>query len=310
MTHDTSSDELQFNRTPVYISLGLALALVLAVIVGAKVYFDRLTNQPVAMTPLPAPDAESAECASLLESLPDELLGHKRAELVEPAPAGAAAWQTSELERITLRCGVDVPLQYTEYSSTENIGGAEWLRVDDATPGSTLKTWYTTDRFPVVAVTTDELGLDGATEPVSELPVAELKEQPVNPSDAPLKQLAGGDSSACAPLMSVLPDEVAEGYKRLEVAEEFTAAWVADGQEPVVLRCGVAEPENYEAGVQLNQINGVPWFEDTKLINGSTSSTWFALGREAEIAASMPQAVGNEAVVKLTDAIAESVPEK
>ena len=151
----STAHDPQINRTTIYISLGLAVLLVLGVLVGARVYFQRVALQPVAMTELPAPEADSPECAALVDDLPDTLAGLKRAELAQPAPDGAAAWQASSTERITLRCGVDAPAQYTPYAATEDLGGARWLRVDDLTPGSTLATWYTVDRSPILAVTAD-----------------------------------------------------------------------------------------------------------------------------------------------------------
>ncbi|WP_018296370.1 DUF3515 domain-containing protein [Corynebacterium lubricantis] len=308
MNDDTPSDDLQFNRTPVLISLGLAIALVIAVIFGARWYFDSLSNQPIAMSPIDAPDAESAECTQLIDSLPDELLGNKRAEIIEPVPAGVAAWQTSEIQRITLRCGVNMPLQYTEYAQPVSLGGVEWLRIDDATPESTLSTWYSTDRYPVVAVTADESALDGQAEPVSSLPISSLAAADIEPGPAPLSQLAAGSSpEVCSEFLAALPESVAEGYSPLEVSEPNTVAWASEGQEPVVVRCDVAPPENYQAGEQLQQINDVTWFEDTQLINGSTASTWFALGRETEIAVSVPQFAGNSAIVRITEAIEETV---
>lgn len=309
MSDDTSRAGAEFNRTPVYISLAIALALVVGVLFGAKWFFDQATNQPVAMGPVDAPDADSPECQALIDELPGELLGHDRAELLEPAPAGAAAWQTTEIERITLRCGVDMPLQYDEYTPTKEIGGVEWMRVDDPTPESSLSTWYTTDRFPVVAVTADEHGLDGAENPVEDLPIDMLEQRPAEFNSAPLSGLAAneGDLETCEPLMETLPEEVADGYTPVRVDEPATAVWTAPGVEPIVLRCGVADPENYQAGEQLQQINNVTWFEDTRLINGSTAATWFALGRDANVAVSVPQNAGNAAIVRITEAIEQAL---
>ena len=136
----TTAHEPQINRTAIAISLGLALLLVIGAVVGARIYFNQVALQPVAMTDLPAPQADSQACASLIDDLPSDLHGHPRAELAEPAPQGAAAWRSSSTERITLRCGVDIPAQYTDYAITEDIDGARWLRVDDITPQSTLAT--------------------------------------------------------------------------------------------------------------------------------------------------------------------------
>ena len=304
----TTAHEPQINRTAIAISLGLALLLVIGAVVGARVYFNQVALQPVAMTDLPAPQADSQACASLIDDLPSDLHGHPRAELAEPAPAGAAAWRSSSTERITLRCGVDIPAQYTDYAITEDIDGARWLRVDDITPQSTLATWYTVDRSPVVAVTADTEQLDGGA-PVDGLDLAALEQhdQPRNP--APLTELEAADSSKCSGLLDAAPESIAEGYTRTEPASDNTVAWHAKGRDPIVVRCGVAPSPNYGPGEQLAQVNGIPWFEDVKLANGTTASTWYALGRDSGIAASLPQAESNEAITNLTDLIAEHTAE-
>lgn len=304
----TTAHEPQINRTAIAISLGLALLLVIGAVVGARLYFNQVALQPVAMTDLPAPQADSQACASLIDDLPSDLHGHPRAELAEPAPAGAAAWRSSSTERITLRCGVDIPAQYTDYAITEDIDGARWLRVDDITPQSTLATWYTVDRSPVVAVTADTAQLDGGA-PVDGLDLAALEQhdQPRNP--APLTELEAADSSKCSGLLDAAPESIAEGYTRTEPASDNTVAWHAKGRDPIVVRCGVAPSPNYGPGEQLAQVNGIPWFEDVKLANGTTASTWYALGRDSGIAASLPQAESNEAITNLTDLIAEHTAE-
>lgn len=304
----STAHDAQFNRTTIYVSLGLAVALVLGVLVGARVFFNRVALQPVAMTEVPAPEASSAECASLIDALPSTLANLERAELAEPAPEGAAAWQASSTERITLRCGVDAPAQYTPYAQTEDIDGARWLRVNDATPGSTLATWFTVDRSPVLAVTADTQQLRDGTAPVEGLDTAALTGPAPEQRPAPLADLAAGADAgfdACGSLLAAAPESIAEGYTRVDAVSEQTVAWSAAGQDAIVLRCGVADPENYGPGARLDQINGVPWFEDVKLANGTTASTWYAMGRDVQVAASLPQAESNEAITNLTNLIAE-----
>ena len=41
-----------------------------------------------------------------------------------------------------------------------------------------------------------------------------------------------------------------------------------------------------------------------------TTSTWYALGRVTDVAASLPQSEGNEAVTNLSKLIAETLPER
>ncbi|QGU04453.1 DUF3515 domain-containing protein [Corynebacterium comes] len=298
------------SRTAIYLALVLAVALVLGVVIGAKLVFDRAAKQPVSMSDLPAPLADSRECSDFIAGLPDELIGHDRAEIAEPAPDGVAAWASSSVERVTLRCGVELPLQYTDYAPTETIDGVEWLLITDATPGSTLASWFTVDRTPVIAVTADEESLGRADNPVEGLGASALAATVHDTFPAPLSLLAGGDTARCGELMANLPDTLAEEYSRIDVAEPLTAAWTANGLEPVVLRCGVAPPENYQPGIQLNQVNDIVWFEDTTLANGTTSSTWFALGRDVDVAVSVPQATGNAAVVELGEAISAGTGEQ
>lgn len=304
----STAHDAQFNRTTIYVSLGLAVALVLGVLVGARVFFNRVALQPVAMTQVPAPEASSAECTSLIDALPSTLADLKRAELAKPAPEGAAAWQASSTERITLRCGVEAPAQYTPYAQTEDIDDARWLRVNDATPGSTLATWFTVDRSPVLAVTADTQQLRSGAAPVAGIDTSALTGPAPEQHPAPLADLAAGGgagAASCNSLLAAAPDSIADGYTRVDAVSEQTVAWSAEGQDAIVLRCGVAAPENYGPGARLDQVNGVPWFEDVKLANGTTASTWYAMGRDVQVAASLPQAESNEAITNLTNLVAE-----
>lgn len=296
------------------IGLVLAVVLVIGVLVGARIVSDRAGTVPVAMSPLPAPLAESAECTQLIESLPDGLLGHDRADIAEPVPAGTAAWASSSLERVTLRCGVDLPLQYSEYSEPVEIDGTEWLVVEDATPESSLATWYSLNREQVVAVTADEPTLGRAENPVGPLSeqIAALPAYDHDPNPAPLSQLAAAPADTeevCEPLLAELPPRLAEEWE-LSLVEGDTAVWVNSGLEPVVLRCGVAPPPGYAAGERLTQVNEVPWFEDTELVIGSTASTWYALGRATDIAVSTPQSAAQQVLVQLSDLIVAETPEQ
>lgn len=69
-----------------------------------------------------------------------------------------------------------------------------------------------------------------------------------------------------------------------------------------------ANPENYKPGVQLQQVNDVPWFEDTTLAEGTTGGTWFALGRANDLALFAPQDVANSALVRMSDTLAKHTP--
>ncbi|OHO54351.1 hypothetical protein HMPREF2635_07675 [Corynebacterium sp. HMSC035E02] len=301
--------DTQFNRTAIYVSLGIAIAMVFAVIFGAKYVFTTAAQQPVALPPTPSEAADSPECAAVVDALPDKLLGYPRVDLVEPAPAGVAAWAKSSEDKITLRCGVDLPQQFTEYSQTVEADGESWLQVVDATPGSNLTTWYSTKRVPAVAVTTtSDNARDDAPEGLGDA-LGHLEQKQQQPNAAPLSQLKAGPDSMCSRLEKALPETLAEGYSRREDAgDKNTWVYSAPGQEEIVVRCGVAAPENYRAGVQLQQVNDVPWFEDTTLAEGTTAGTWFALGRAEDLALSAPQEAANSALVRLSDALVAATP--
>lgn len=302
------------NKTLIYVSLGLALALVVGVLVGSKVVMQKLNNQPVSLSELPSPMADSPECAQLIDSLPDELAGHRRTELLDPAPAGAAVWQSASDQRVTLRCGVEAPLQYTELTPTFEAAGARWIEISDPTAGADLSTWFTVDRSPVVAVTADHQTVREGESPVDKLDLSALPEEASEPAPAPLAGLepAEGAGAECETLLGALPDELVPGYARLDLSnvasldDASAAAWGGNSVEPIVIRCGVAAPASYEPGAQLTQINDTPWFQEEN--SDGTATLLYALGRRTDIAVSLPMGVGEEALTKLTNLIEENVP--
>ncbi|CAB0549746.1 hypothetical protein FRC0485_01053 [Corynebacterium diphtheriae] len=302
-----------FRRGPIVVALVLSIVLVVGVLVGAKLVYDKAAHQPVAMSDVGSPLGDSAQCHDFLEALPEHVLGHKRAQIADPAPAGAAAWQSDSTRRVTIRCGVDAPLQFTALSERIDAANAEWMEVGDATPGSTLRTWYSVDRFPIVAVTADAEALGDHANPLEELggAVSTLESKETKPHPIPLTDLqvhAGEDHSAtCRALLKSVPDSFGKDitYRKNTTVSlpDGSAVWTAAGFEPVVLRCGVEFPKSYKAGERLNQINSVPWFEDTTLRNGTTASTHYALDQKATVAVNLPHEAGNAALVAITEAL-------
>ncbi|WP_277099793.1 DUF3515 domain-containing protein [Corynebacterium riegelii] len=291
----------QINRKAVYAILALAVGLVLAVLIGARVVFTQAAQQPVTLPQLPSPEADSAECAQFMDTLPEKVAGFKRANLAEPVPAGATAWQRSSTERVTLRCGVDMPMQYNVYSEPEEAHGAKWLRVDD--PATTLATWFTVDRSPVVAVTADTAQVRRS--PIADIDASTLPQADIAPAPAPLSALEAVATDVCDGLLENAPKEIAEGFSLIsDPATPSTLTWTKPGAEPVVLRCGVTPPENYAPGASLTQVNEVPWFQD--VVDGM--DVFYALGRKTDLAASMPITGSNEIITNLSGLIAREVP--
>ena len=352
-TEDGAAEE-SIGKAPIYVSLGLSLSLVAVVLVGARIIGGGAPT--VTLSDLPAERADSAECQQLIASLPDDVAGLPRAEIAEPAPAGVAAWSSGSSgasdnyrDQVSLRCGVDMPFQYSEYSAPQAIGdggasdsgtdaATEWIEVRDQTPGSSLSTWYTTNRFPTVAVTVDRPeetdSADGAATEQARQAIEELTGATEalalhehTPHPAPLSELtsAGPDAvDMCHDLLEAARDGFtpAEGYELYtstrsnaddnddntgRATEADTVAWTHPGYEPIVLRCGIADPE-VPRGERLQQINEVPWYEDTVLADGTTASTWYPLGREVAVAVSTPQASAQEALSRITGLVKQHTP--
>lgn len=142
--------------------LGLALALVLALVVGVLITASIVRNQPLGplgLAVIPAPAAGSADCARLLTALPQTLDGAEygqgspgaleRRQLRAPVPEGAAGWGDPP---VVLRCGLDRPADLTAISRLLAVSGVEFLEIPGGGPSGGLSTWVTVDRSVYVAV--------------------------------------------------------------------------------------------------------------------------------------------------------------
>ena len=351
-----TTDEIQRLTGPgTIISLVLAVGLVVGVIIAARIAYDHAEHQPVTLNTIDAPGASSKECNSLINNLPDHVGSYDRVSLANPAPDGAAVWIDGD-NRITLRCGVQPPDSYTELSTTEEHGkdesggqleGIRWLGIADARGGNKpvtdSVTWYTLGRAQEVAVT----GPEDVADDLSDLSGA-LHHNPVSdasatarPAQTPLSTLPVTDEAArgkqCRSVLDALPDHFGTLQRTTKDAlgndlPDGMAAWTAPRRDPVVVRCGVQQPESYHAGAQLQQINDVPWFSDGTPGNqpeaedssgdstdssaqnapenastSATDNTWYALGYSDIIALSMPASSGNSVITTLSNAISKNM---
>lgn len=139
----------------------LIAALVLAIgAIGAILAIAatrRAPQQPVAIPPVPAPQAEDPPCRALLDALPQRLGDFQRAPVVQPAPAGTAAWRTgSDIEPVVLRCGLERPADFVVGSPIQVVDGVQWFE-EAANPQSGdqagRSTWYSVDRPVYIALT-------------------------------------------------------------------------------------------------------------------------------------------------------------
>lgn len=161
-------------RAVLIAALAVAVAGIVGVLVVAAVMQRSPAQEPVAVTSVPAPQADSPECRSLLDALPQELGGYRRAALIDPAPQGAAAWQPDEPggDALILRCGLDRPAEFVVGAPLQVVDAVSWFRVGEAGAGSDRvseagagndrvedaaddgrSTWFAVDRPVYVALT-------------------------------------------------------------------------------------------------------------------------------------------------------------
>ncbi|WP_324264357.1 DUF3515 domain-containing protein [Saccharopolyspora mangrovi] len=136
---------------------------------------------PLAAPPIPAPKAQSAECASVMSALPAELtIGGApvpRRPLAEPAPAATVAWGDAEHDPVTVRCGIDAPAELTPTSQLMDVSGVSWLEINQGGDSS----WLAVDRPVYVALSAPADTGTGPLQDLSSLIKATLPEQPVFP---------------------------------------------------------------------------------------------------------------------------------
>ncbi|SDK85071.1 Protein of unknown function [Actinopolyspora mzabensis] len=134
---------------------------------------------PLALPPVKAPEANSAECTTVLGALPDELRvdgsAVPRRELAVPKPAGTVAWGDAEHDPVSLRCGLTAPAELKPTSELMVISGVSWLPISS---GETT-TWLAVDRPVYVAVTgSNDTGI-GPVQDVSRILDQHLPEREV-----------------------------------------------------------------------------------------------------------------------------------
>lgn len=165
-------------------ALVVAIGAVGAVLVVATIVQRPPTRAPVVIASAPAPRADGPDCRALTAALPERLGEYARAPVMEPAPAGAAAWRAEgSAEPIILRCGVDRPLEFVVGAPLQVVDAVQWFRMADAADGGRA-TWFAVDRPVYVALT---LPADSGATPiqaVSEALSQTLPPTPVDPAPA------------------------------------------------------------------------------------------------------------------------------
>ena len=185
------------------VALVVAVGAVVAVLAVAAVRQRQPAPEPIAISTVPAPRAESPECGALIGALPDQLGDYQRAPVVEPTPPGTAAWQSDAGgEALILRCGLDRPAEFVVGAPLQMVDAVQWFRVGEAGAGGAgageagagapgpgeaaagRSTWFAVDRPVYVALT---LPAGSGPTPIQRLSAAiaeTLPEQPIDPAPA------------------------------------------------------------------------------------------------------------------------------
>ncbi|MFD3425596.1 DUF3515 domain-containing protein [Nocardia fluminea] len=183
--HDSDSDDFETHHSPALIATAVALPVVLivAVLVAAFIALRApVEREPLALGPVPAPAADGPACQALLPALPAELGDYTKATLVEPAPPATRAWQLPEGgDPITLRCGLDRPLEFNRASPLTVIDGVKWFQVRDEA-GKT-GTWFAVDRETYIALTVPDGSGTSAVQTVSDTINANLPAREPTPGE-------------------------------------------------------------------------------------------------------------------------------
>lgn len=114
---------------------------------------------PLAIPAVPAPQAGSSDCETLVSALPQRLGDYQRAALAQPAPQAATAWRGEpDGAPVILRCGLERPAEFVVGAPIQVVDRVQWFQVTEdpqsAEPTTAGRsTWYTVDRPVYVALT-------------------------------------------------------------------------------------------------------------------------------------------------------------
>lgn len=127
---------------------------------------------PLAVVPVQAPGAGSAECAAVLAALPVELPADggplPPRSIAEPAQPGARAWAASP-RPVVLRCGLPRPTELTPTAALLEVDGVRWLQLTDGMPDPVTTSYVAVDRPVYVALTAPVTTGSGPLQTVSDV---------------------------------------------------------------------------------------------------------------------------------------------
>ncbi len=182
----------------------VAIGAIVGILVFAALRQSPVTQPPVPIVGVPAPKAESADCRTLTDSLPDQLGDYHRAQAADPAPAGAAAWRPADDgDAVILRCGVERPDEFVVGVPLQVVDEVQWFRVGEAGAGKDgvgeagagkdgvgeagagedgRSTWFAVDRAVYIALTLPQGAGPTPIQEISDLIAKKLPARPVDPA--------------------------------------------------------------------------------------------------------------------------------
>lgn len=130
------------------------------------------------------------------------------------------------------------------------------------------------------------------------------------PVEIDVPELDSTAQATCSELVAALPDRV-DGAERTEVepADAPAAAW---GDPPIVLRCGVPMPEEFDDYSTCQETNDIGWFiPDSQMTGSATEITMTTIGRDVNIEVRLPEEhwPPADAMVDLSAAIEQTTQE-
>ncbi|MFC6012868.1 DUF3515 domain-containing protein [Nocardia lasii] len=179
---DEDSDP-QHSPALIATAVALPVLLIVGVLIAASIALRApVEREPLALGPVPAPAADGPACQTLLPALPAELGDYTKSTLLEPAPPATRAWQLPEGgDPITLRCGLDRPLEFDRASTLQGVNGVEWFQVRDEAAGT--GTWFAVDRETYIALTVPDNSGTAALQLVSDTIAANLPAREPTPGE-------------------------------------------------------------------------------------------------------------------------------
>lgn len=180
--HDAAAAEPRRHPALVATAIALPVALLVGVVVAAVIVTRTPATSPVGLGPVPAPEAESESCTSLLAALPDDLGDYTRAELADPAPVGAAAWQSADGGEVVLRCGLERPEQFDRAAVLQLVDAVQWFEVSGEAQGIDASTWFVVDRPVYVALTVPNGSGPTPLQDISAAITESLPQQDIDPA--------------------------------------------------------------------------------------------------------------------------------